>query len=874
MWFRKQPFEASLDKELRYHYERLVRDFIAEGFDPGEARRRARLEFGGVEQIKDDCRDVRGRWLDDFGKDLGYTARPLRRSPGFLARSVLSLALGIGANTAIFTLINAVMLSSLPVKEPNRLVQITRLTPDGKPGVVSYPLFQYFRDNLKSISGAAAETQSNSAIVIDGAEEIVNAELVSGDHFSVLGVEPAAGRLLAPADDAIATAAPSAVISYQYWQRRFALNPAAIGKTLTCRNRVFTIVGVAPPRYQGALLGYAPDITLPVSIMLDNEVLLQDATNHWLRMLGRLVPGVTIEQANAELQVLWQAFLQRLAPTIEKKNRPRFFKQRAVVLSGSSGFDPLRDNYSAALLVLMGIVALVLLLACANLSGLLLARAASREREISIRLALGAGSGRLLRQFLAESFVLATLGGCSGLLLAHWFSRVLVTMIANGRVVVLSTAPDWRVLAFTGAISVFACVAAGLVPGLHGLRANLNPGLKQAWAGGHQQLGKVLVIAQLSISMVLIVGATLFVGTLLKLHRVDRGMRTDGILMFRLRTSEQNPPAHQWTAAGRLFERLDSLPGVASASAVSVLPLSGSDWGRNIQVEGYTFRPDELEEAFFNAIAPKYFATVGTALLNGREFDQRDTNTSKKVTIVNETFARHFFGSRSPLGSRVTSVNVTYEIVGLVKDAKYTGLRQETVKTMYIPWTQRQGEQPSDYNFLVRVAAGDPMRLAPMLEKLVPDVDPGLRVRKTQTYSSVVDGTIVTERIMATLGGFFGLLALIVACLGIFGVLAFQVSRRINEIGLRMALGASRGGIVALVLRDVAAMLLAGFVIGGLAALTLTGLARKILFGITPTEPGVFALAAVVLGVAAFAAGWLPAHRASRIDPMVALRHE
>ncbi len=344
--------------------------------------------------------------------------------------------------------------------------------------------------------------------------------------------------------------------------------------------------------------------------------------------------------------------------------------------------------------------------------------------------------------------------------------------------------------------------------------------------------------------------------------------------MFSVRSAAQYPQTRSWAVQGALLDRLRALPGVTSASATKVMPLDGSLWTRHVAVQGYTFRPDESEDVGFNAVAPKFFATVGTLLLSGREFDERDTNTANKVAIVNESFARYFFGGQSPLGSLVTSVNVAYEVVGVVKDAKYQNLRHGVMKTMYIPWMQREGEQPSGYNFLARVAVGDPMGLAPALERLVLEADPALRLRTPQTYSAVVDRSIVTERIMATLGGFFGLLALIVACLGIFGVMAFQVSRRINEIGLRMALGATRSGIVALVLREVAVMLVVGSMIGVAAALTLTGLAEKMLYGITTTQPSVFALSAAVLAASALTAGWLPARRASRVDPMVALRHE
>ena len=872
MWFGSKTSETQLNAELRYHFEKLVGDFVAAGIPPEEARRRARLEFGGVEQIKEQCRDVRGRWLEDLAKDLRYTARMLRRSPGFLAVSVLSLALGIGANTAIFSLINAVMLRSLPVQEPKRLVQITRLTPDGKPGVISYPLFQYFRDNLKSISTSAVELSSTPAILLDGAEEVVDAEMVSGAHYSLLGLEPAAGRLLDATDDVIAPASPAAVIGYRYWQRRFGLNPAAIGKTFTLQNNVFTIVGVTPPRYQGTRPGRDPDITLPLYMML-SENSRREAGLNMLSMMGRLAPGVTLPQANAELQVLWQSDVQRVAAEAPEKDRPGILRRRAAVLGAAIGFSPLRYKYSEALLVLMGMVGMVLLLACANLSCLLLARAASRQREISIRLAMGAGSGRLMRQFLAENLVLAALGGSAGLMLSRWFSGALVAMMTNGGTLQLSTAPDGRVLAFTGTISLLACSLAGLAPGWHALRVNLNPGLKQVRARG-PRLGKALVIAQLSISMVLLVGATLFVGSLVKLYRIDPGVRKDGVLMFSVRSAAQYPQTRSWAVQGALLDRLRALPGVTSASATKVMPLDGSLWTRHVAVQGYTFRPDESEDVGFNAVAPKFFATVGTLLLSGREFDERDTNTANKVAIVNESFARHFFGGQSPLGRLVTSVNVAYEVVGVVKDAKYQNLRHGVMKTMYIPWMQREGEQPSGYNFLARVAVGDPMGLAPALERLVLEADPALRLRTPQTYSAVVDRSIVTERIMATLGGFFGLLALIVACLGIFGVTAFQVSRRINEIGLRMALGATRSGIVALVLREVAVMLVVGSMIGVAAALTLTGLAEKMLYGITTTQPSVFALSAAVLAASALTAGWLPARRASRVDPMVALRHE
>jgi len=864
--------DPRLGDEIRFHRDRLIDDYVAAGLDRTEAERRAFLEFGNPAQIEEACRDVRGRWLEDLGRDLQYTLRALRRNPGFSAVAVLSFALGIGANAAIFTVINAVMLRALPVKEPHRLVQITRLL-DGRPGVVSYPLFEHFRENVKSISSAFAQATADQAIVLDGEDEFVTADLVSGEYSAVLGIEPMAGRLLTPGDDVVSPSLPAAVISDRYWLRRFGRSPSAIGKTFAIRDRIFTIVGVTPPYWQSARPGHAPDLMLPLLPMM-SDVQRSEAGFNSLNLLARLRPGATVEQANAEVQVLYSSFLQSQAARAPEKERSHVLRQRAVALSAPDGFNRIRDNIAQPLLVVMGIVGLILMLACVNLSGLLLARAAARQREISIRLAIGAGRGRLVRQFLTESLVLATLGGVVGLAMAGWVSGRLFALFVDGRDVVMSVGPDWRVFAFTAAISVVACCVAGLAPAVHAVRVNMNPGLKEVRAHGHRRLGKALVVAQLAISMVLVVGATLFVGTLVNLYAVDRGFDSDGVLVVTVRTSRPYPAARSHAVQGLLLERLRAVPGVRSASAARMLPVAGGLWDRTVQVEGYAFGPDEPEQVGFNAIAPDYFATLGTPLLSGREFDDRDTGTSPKVAIVNESFARSFFRDGSALGRRVTSVNVTYEVVGVVRDAQYQNLRSGFIKTMYIPSTQREGEQPSGYSYLLRVAAGDPRRLLPGLDRVVREADPALRVRTARTYTAIVDQSIATERTMATLGGFFGALALLIAALGMFGVLAFQVARRTNELAVRVALGASRRTMMGLVLRDVVVMVVAGVAIGAGGALALTGVAHKMLFGLTPTDPTVFVVAPSVLAGTALLAAWLPARRASRVDPLVALRHE
>lgn len=873
MWSGKKRAEASLSSELSYHLDKLTEEYVAAGMSPEAARLRAQQEFGGIEQVKEDCRDIRGRWLEDLVKDVRYAARGMRRSPAFLAVAVFSLALGIGANTAIFSLINEVMLRSLPVDEPDRLVLITRVREDNKPASVSYLLFHHFRTSLPSISVSAADRVNRPTIVIDGSDEVTEADLVSGDYFSMLGVEPAAGRLLAAPDDVIAPASPAAVISYRYWKRRFAGNPGVIGKQFYIRERVFTIVGVTPQRFLGTRPGWVPDLMLPLTTMLGEEE-REEPTNNNLSMIARLRPGATVEQVNAEVQVAWNRFNQALAAREPEKDRAAILRERAAAFPAHNGVNELQYDFSEALFVLMGIVGLVLLLACANLSGLLLARAASRQREISIRLAMGAGRARLVRQFLAESLFLAAIGEVAGVFLSYWFSAVLVNMLTVSRTLTLDVATDWRVLVFTCVISILACLLAGLAPGIHSMRGSLQPALKEVRTSGHPRLGRGLVIAQVAVSMVLVVGAALFLETLAHLHRVDRGLQTGGVLALNVRSSEPYPAARGLVVRGTLLERLASMPGVKEASAAQVLVIAGNLWVRKVQVDGYTFRPDEDETATLNAVSPRYFATMAIPQILGRDFGPRDTAASAKVAVVNERFAKSFFGSESPVGRRLTSNGVTYEIVGVVGDAKYRNLRDAAPRTFYIPWTQREGDQPSNYNYLVRAGTGDPTRLVPSLERLLREVDSSLRLRQWRSYSAIVDQTIVNERILATLGGFFGLLALIIASLGIFGLMAFQVSRRINELGVRMALGAGRGDIVALVLREVALMLIVGVIIGGACARAMSALAAQMLFGVTPADLGVFAVAAAVLGATALVAGWLPARRASRIDPISALRHD
>jgi predicted permease len=874
--FRRKRAEARLDAEILFHIETQIRDHIAAGMTPEEARRRARLAFGGPEQIKEECRDARGvRWLEDLLHDLRYASRTLRRSPAFTAVAILSLALGIGANTAIFSLIDAVMLRMLPVEEPARLVQITRSW-GTQPGSFSYPLFAQVRDHTRSFAGIFAQSDAGRReIAFHGAPETVDTEIVSDSYYSVLGVTPVAGRVFTP-DDRAAGSAPVAVVSYAYWKRRFGLDPSVMGAVFTLHGAVFTIVGVTPPQFFGASPGHAPELTLPIRMEAQipgGPSSPDDPHTNWLSVMARLKPQASLPQAAAEVRVAFENFIHAEAGSeTDPRNKERILNQRIAVEPAGNGFDELRAEFSAPLAILMSIVGLVLLIACANLSSLLLARAAGRRREISIRLAIGAGRARLIRQFLTESLMLALLGGGAGVLLAQWFAAFLARMMANGGSLVLAVRPDLRVLAFTAGASLLACLLVGLAPAMHAARVNVTPGLKEVRLGGRRRLGSGLIVAQLAVSLLLLLGASLFVRTLINLYTVDAGFRRDGLLIFGINAEEAGYKGERLrNLQSQITSRLDALPGVASASTSMITMISGGGWNGDAQVAGYTPRPDEDILTDLNYVGPKYFRTMGTPLLAGREFDARDSASasSPAVAIVNQSFARHYFGSKSPLGQHVHDA----EIVGVVKDMKYVSLRESFPDTAY--FAAAQADTPvSWHSYVVRAAAGDPMRLLPAIERSVRGIDRALRVTEPRTFVEQIDRSILNERMLALLGGFFGLLALIVASLGIFGVMAYQVERRTNEFGIRMALDARRGNLVWMVLREIALMLLAGMAIGLLAAMGVTRLAASMLFGLNATDPATFGIAALLLASATLAAGLLPALRAAKVDPMAALRND
>jgi predicted permease len=879
MFFRMAQFRAGMDEELRSHLAMKAADLREAGMEDNQARHAAQVRLGNLTLLREKSEDAWG-WtaVGALLQDLRYALRILRKSPAFTATALLTLALGIGANTAIFSLINAVMLRSMPVRDPGRLVQFAKLW-GGQRSSISYPLYRFFRDQSHSFDGLLAQSwPAKQEIAIGRMPERVETQLVSANYYDVLGISATAGHVFTPDDDRVPGSSPYAVISYRYWQRRFGLSPSVIGKAFRLNQTVFTIAGVTPKEFFGTMPGHDPDMTFPLS--MDAQVnrefnkgksWLGDSQTNWLSVMGRLKANTGLRQAEAESRVLFRD-RNRADATREKDYRDQeaVLAQKLSLEPAAAGLDSLRVRFSEPLLFLMCIVGLVLLLACTNLSSLLVGRTLSRSREVSIRIAVGAGRGRLLRQFLAESFVLALAGGLLGLALAQLLCPLMIALMANGEEFFLPVHPDPRVLIFTGIISLGTTVAVGLAPALYATRLNITLGLKEVRSTGRRNVFKILIVAQIAISLLLLVGASLFVRTLINLRTLDMGFRREGVLVFGIDSDKAGYKGERLrNLRATMLNRLDAIPAVSSASSILVLMLSGGGWNGTVDVEGYTYRRDENNQADFNEVGPKFFRTMGTPILMGREFDSRDLPSSPKVVIVNQAFARHYFGHRSALGRHVNGG----VIVGVAKDSKYLTLREAFARIVYFPALQDASPQ-SWSNYLVRVDAGQPLRVLPAVREIVKQIDPALEITGPTTLSDVVDKSILNERILASLSSIFAVIAMLLSCFGIFGVMSSYVARRTNEFGIRFALGARRQDVLLAVLSEVAVVLVTGIVIGLIVSVSVTGVARSVLFDLKPTDPLAFAVAALLLSTAALIAGYLPARRAAQIDPVDALRAE
>ena len=826
------------------------------------------------------------RWEDEMIQDLRYGVRMLRTHKGFTCVVVLTLALGIGANTAIFSVVNALLLRALPVKAPEELVLLATVNHQGPAYNFSYPLYELLRDGNHNFSALFVTTDISKDMMNAGTEaEFIRVQEVSGNFFSALGVQAALGRTLTPEDDRESPPQPAAVISHSFWQRRFGADPAVIGKTIPFGNSPVTIVGVTPPGFFGISPGEHPDLWW--SVQRRHFKSLKNAGRSFFHLMGRLSAGASRVQAQAELDVTFQRHLASLkwaGANWDEAERRLFFERKLELQSGAAGYTDLRRQFSRSLWLLMTAVGLVLLVACANIATLLLARAAARQREFAVRNALGAGRLRLVRQLLTESLLLAALGGASGLLLAQWGTRaLLVLMQFQADSVSFSVAPDVRVLLFTLAIAVLTGLLFGLVPALRSSRIDLSSALKStassvAGDAARQRLNQALVVAQVALSLVLLIGAALFIRTLGKLKAADAGFNRENVVVFNLDFTQDLRPRHL-TLYQELLARLETLPGVRASGLSSDFLLGQPCCNRDmILVEGYAASPSQDLSCDVFEVSLRFFETVGTPLISGRSFgppDERsaDSANTPQIAIINQAMARRYFGDANPIGHRFHSTfhpEQKIEIVGVVKDVRHRSLRELSRPAFYLPLLRAPGREIS---FALRTMS-DARALIGSLRQVAREIHPAMQVRDVRSLNDVVNTALHQERVLAQLGGFFSLFALALACLGLYGVLSFSVVQRTREIGVRIALGAQRKDVLALVVGQGLKLALLGVALGIAAAWAVTRFVESLLYDVTATDPVVFVGVSALLLLVAMLASWLPARRATKLDPMTALRHE
>jgi putative ABC transport system permease protein len=818
--------------------------------------------------------------FDEIVQDARYAFRALRSSPGFAAVAILSLALGIGANTAIFSLIDSVILKTLPVAHPEQLLQVTM----GKSAYFTNPIWEQIRDRQDVFSGIFVYGGGRFNLAAGGEARYAQGNFASGQFFDTLGLHALLGRTFTAADDKRGCPG-TAVLSHGFWQREFAGRADVVGSKILLDHHPFEILGVLGPGFTGMDVGSEKDVYVPLcseKIIRGELTSLDQRSTWWLRVIARPKPGISAARSEARLKTLApQVFDATVPPRWKAEDQQEYRKRSFDTLAAANGLSNIRKQYQQALMVLMGIVGVVLLIACANVANLLLARSAARQKEIAIRIALGSGRARLIRQLLAESIVLSLAGAALGTLFAQWGDGLLVAFLSLGdNRVFLDLSVDSRVLAFTAGVSILTALIFGLAPAWRSTAVNPQAAMKAnargVIEGSKFGIGKALVVAQVALSLVLVVGAGLMLSTFFKLETLDAGFDREHVLLVSVDLRNGNYKKEQRGAAVReMLTRLRALPGVRSASASNMTPISGGFWNEDLEIEGYASKGRDDTLVYFNQVSDRYFETLRMDLIAGRDFNTHDTPESPRVAIVNQTMAKKYFAGRNPVGKRYRAeegnkMGPWTEIVGIVSDAKYGSLREEILPTAFV--AASQDDTPVSVQFELR-AAGQPTVLISGAKSALAEVNRDVSLQ-FKTLSVQVAESLARERLLATLSGFFGALALALAMIGLYGVMSYNIARRRNEIGIRMALGAQQSSVLRMVLREVAVLIGLGLAIGCAAALGATRFVASFLYGMKANDPLTLSLAAGVLALVAAISGFLPARRASRLDPMNALREE
>jgi putative ABC transport system permease protein len=833
-------------------------------------------------------------FIESVWQDLRYAARMLRMNPGFFAIATISLALGIGANTAIFQLLDAVRLRLLPVENPQQLAELQIAKnehccsgnfSDRRP-MFTFAQWEQIRSHQQAFSSIFAWGDTQFNLTQSGEVNLAEGLWVTGGYFKTLGVQPVRGRLIEEGDDAKGCSSPGAVISYPFWQRHFGGDTAVLGKTLLLDGQRVEVMGVTPASFFGVEVGRNFDVVLPTcaEAVFGGEGAHTKHRNHWwLAVIGRLKPGWTLARATAQVKTISPAVFEETVPEHLRPDDAKYYREyKLTALPAGTGISSLRKDYDTPLLLLLGIAGLVLLIACANLANLTLARASIREREMAVRLAIGAGRGRLIRQLLSESLLLTAGGSLLGILLAEALCRYMVKFLTTEEnPIFVALTPDWRLLAFTAAVAILTCLLFGLTPALRATRTAPASAMKSAGRGitaGRERfsLRRALVVGQVALSLVLLAASLLFVRSLRNLTTLDAGLRQEGLLVMGVDISRLQYSAERRAAVYRsLLEEVGTTPGVDSAASVSVLPLSGNSWNDMFEIPGVVSKDHRL--AWFNSISAGYFRTAETPLLAGRDFNQHDTTSGAPVAIVNQEFCRKFLAGANPLGKQVHMLTgpgereLQYQIVGLAKNAKYQFLREDTKPVIFVAESQRP-EPNQGIRLLVR--SREPFgALSAGLKRAAGKADAEMSIQFVP-FKTRVEDSLLRDRLMATLSSFFGLLAAGLATIGLYGVISYMVARRRGEIGIRMALGATRGRVMRLILKEASVLLAIGLVAGTVLALSSGKAAETLLFGLKPTDPVTIALAVLLLAAVALLASFVPALRAARTQPMAALREE